>query len=83
MRKLYAKKLINRPEIKFDLVLHYTLSSAWPKFTQTEIQNDSGSQGLVTSLKTRSRLSHLIKRILNIFINTVLPWFSDIYNDRR
>ena len=27
-----------------------------------EIQNDGGSLGLVISLKTRSRLSHLIKR---------------------
>ena len=48
--------------MKFYLVLHYTLPSTWPKFTQVEIQNDGGSLGLVMSLKTRSRLSHLIKR---------------------
>ena len=23
------------------------------------------------------------ERIINVFINTVLPWFSNIYNDRR
>ena len=62
MRKLYITKLINRPEMKFYLVLDYTLPSTWPKSTQAEIQNDSGSLGLVISLKTRSRLSHLIKR---------------------
>ena len=62
MRKLYTIKLINRREMKFYLVLHYTLPSTWPKFTQVEIQNDGGSLGLVMSLKTRSRLSHLIKR---------------------
>ena len=62
MRKLYTTKLINRPEMKFDLVLDYTLPSTWLKSTQAEIQNDGGSLGLVTSLKTRSRLSHLIKR---------------------
>ena len=54
--------MINRPEVKFYLVLDYTLPSTWPKSTQAEIQNDSGSLGLVISLKTRSRLSHLIKR---------------------
>ena len=58
MRTLYTTKLINRPETKFYLVLDYTLPSTWPK----SIQNDSGSLGLVISLKTRSRLSHLIKR---------------------
>ena len=62
MRKLYTKKWINRPEMKFYLVLDYTLPSTWPKFTQVEIQNDRGSLGLVMSLKTRSRLSHLITR---------------------
>ena len=62
MRKLYTTKLINRPEMKFYLVLDYTLPSTWPKSTQVEIQNDGGSLGLVMSLKTRSRLSHLIKR---------------------
>ena len=62
MRKLYTTKLINRPEMKFYLVLDYTLPSTWPKSTQAEIQNDGGSLGLVISLKTRSRLSHLIKR---------------------
>ena len=62
MRKLYTTKLINRPEMKFYLVLDYTLPSTWPKLTQVEIQNDRGSLGLVMSLKTRSRLSHLIKR---------------------
>ena len=30
--------------------------------TQAEIQNDGGSLGLLTSLKTHFRLSHLIKR---------------------
>ena len=62
MRKLYTTKWINRPEMKFYLVLDNTLPSRWPKFTQVEIQNDRGSLGLVMSLKTRSRLSHLIKR---------------------
>ena len=62
MRKLYTTKLINRPEMKFYLVLDYALPSTWPKSTQAEIQNDGGSLGLVISLKTRSRLSHLIKR---------------------
>ena len=62
MRKLYTTKWINRPEMKFYLVLDYTLPSTWPKSTQAEIQNDGGSLGLVISLKTRSRLSHLIKR---------------------
>ena len=62
MRKLYTTKLINRPEMKFYLVIDYTLPSTWLKFTQAEIQNDGGSLGLVISLKTRSRLSHLIKR---------------------
>ena len=62
MRKLYTTKWINRPEMKFYLVLDYTLPSTWLKSTQAEIQNDSGSLGLVISLKTRSRLSHLIKR---------------------
>ena len=59
MRKLYAIKWINRPEMKFYLVLDYTLPSTWPKFTQVEIQNDRGNLGLVMSLKL---LSHLIKR---------------------
>ena len=56
------QKLINRPEMKFDLVLDYTLPGTWPKSTQAEIQNDGGSLGLVISLKTRFRLSYLIKR---------------------
>ena len=62
MRKLYTTKLINRPEIKFYLVIDYTLPSTWLKSTQAEIQNDGGSLSIVISLKTRSRLSHLIKR---------------------
>ena len=64
MRKLYTTKLINRPEMKFYLVIDYTLPSTWLKSTgtQAEIQNDGGRLGLVISLKTRSRLSHLIKR---------------------
>ena len=62
MRNLYTTKWINRPEMKFYLVLEYTLPSRWSKSTQVEIQNDGGSLGLVMSLKTRSRLSHLIKR---------------------
>ena len=44
-----------RAEMKFYLVLDYTLPSTWPKSTQAEIQNDGGSMGLVISLKTRSR----------------------------
>ena len=48
--------------MKFDLVLDYTLPGTWPKSTQAEIQNDGGSLGLVISLKTRFRLSYLIKR---------------------
>ena len=62
MRKLYTIKWINRPEMKFYHVLDYTLPGKWPKSTQAEIQNDGSSLGLVISLKTRSRLSHLIKR---------------------
>ena len=62
MRKLHTTKLINRPEMKFYLVIDYTLPSTWLKSTQAEIQNDGGKLGLVISLKTRSRLSHLIKR---------------------
>ena len=57
MRKLYTTKLISKPEMKFDLVLDYTLPSTRLKSTQAEIQND-GSLGLVISLKTRSRRSH-------------------------
>ena len=60
MRKLHTTKLINRPEMKFYLVIDYTLPSTWLKSTQAEIQNDGGRLGLVISLKTR--LSHLIKR---------------------
>ena len=62
MRKLFTTKLINRPEMKLYLVLDYALPSTWPKSTQAEIQNDGGSLGLVISLKTRSRLSLMIKR---------------------
>ena len=62
MRKSYTTKSINRPEMKFYLVLDYTLPSTWPKSTQAEIQNDGGSMGLVISHKICSRLSHLIKR---------------------
>ena len=58
MRKSYTTKLINRPEMKFYLVIDYTLPSTWLKSTQ----NDGGRLGLIISLKTRSRLSHLIKR---------------------
>ena len=58
MRKLCTTKLINRPEMKFYLVLDNTLPSTWPKSTQAEIQ----TLGWVISLKTRSRLSNLIKR---------------------
>ena len=60
--KLFTTKLINRSGMKLYLVLDYTLLSTWPKSTQAEIQNDGGSLGLVISLKTRSCLSHLIKR---------------------
>ena len=67
MRKLYFTKWINRPEMKFYLVLDYTLLSTWPKFTQVDIQNDGGSLGLVMSLKTHSCLSNLIKRESLIF----------------
>ena len=62
MRKLYITKWINRTEMKFHLVLDYTLPSTWQKFTQADIQNDGGSLSLVMSLKTHSCLSHLIKR---------------------
>ena len=67
MRKSYTTKLIKRPEMKFYLALDYTLPSTWPKSTQAEIQNDGGSLGSVISLKTRSRLSHLIKRESSTF----------------
>ena len=67
MRKLYTTKLINRPEMKFYLVLDYALPSTWPKSTQAEIQNEGGSLCLGISLKTRSRLSHIIKRELLMF----------------
>ena len=43
------------------------VASTWPKSTQAEIQNDGGSLGLVISLKTRSRLSHLLKRASLMF----------------
>ena len=62
MGKLHTTKLINRPEMKFDLVIDYTLPSTRLKSTQAEVQNDGGRLGLVISLKTHSRLSHLIKR---------------------
>ena len=68
MRKLYTTKLINRPERKFYLVLDYKLPSTWPKSTLAEIQNDGGILGLAMSLKTRSRLSHLIKRESLMFL---------------
>ena len=68
MRKLYTTKLINRPQMKSYLVLDYTLPSTWPKSTQAEIQNGGGSLGLVISLKTSSRLSHLIKRESLMFL---------------
>ena len=48
--------------MKFYLVLDYTLPNMWPKSTQAFNQNDGGSLGLVISLKTHSRFSHLIKR---------------------
>ena len=62
MQKLYTTKLINRPEMKFYLVIDYRLPSTWLKSSQVKIQNDGGRLGLVISLKTRSCLSHLIKR---------------------
>ena len=62
MRNLYTIKWINRPEMKFYLVLEYTLPSRWSKSTQVEIQNDGGSLGFVMSIKTRSSSSLLIKR---------------------
>ena len=48
--------------MKFYLAIEYTLPSTWLKSTQAEIQNDGGRLGLVISLKTRSWLSHFIKR---------------------
>ena len=83
MRKLYPTKFINRLEMKFYRVLDYTLPKTWPKSTQAEIRNDGGSLGLVISLKTRSYLSHDKEGIINVFTKTVLPWFSNIYNDRQ
>ena len=105
MRKLHTTKLINRPEMKFYLVIDYMLPSTWLKSFQAKIQNDGtvlvyrytgefllfsypymelwrsslmfvplctgtrghnqndgGRLGLVISLKTRSCLSHMIKR---------------------
>ena len=73
MRKLYTTQLLNRPEIKFYLVLDYTLPSTRPKSTQVEIQNGGGSLGLVISLKIRSRLSHLLKRESLMFSLRQLP----------
>ena len=67
MWKLYTTKLINRPERKFYLVIDYTLPGTWLKSTQAEIQNDDGSLGIGILLKTRSRLSHLIKRVSLMF----------------
>ena len=52
---------------QFYRVLDYTSPKTWPKSTQAEIQNDGGSLGLVISLKTRSLMSHLIKRESLIF----------------
>ena len=60
--KIQNKYYVLKCESYTPLVLDYTLPSTWPKSTQAEIQNDGGSLGLVISLKTRSRLSHLIKR---------------------
>ena len=56
--------------MKFYHVIDYTLPSMCLKSTQAEIQNDSGSLGLGISLKTRSRLSHLIKRESLMFLLT-------------
>ena len=84
MQKLYTTKLINKPEMKFYFVLDYTLPSTWLKSTQAEIQNDSGSLGLVISLKNLFLFVSFDKEgINNVFIETVLPWFSNIYSDRQ
>ena len=60
MRKLYKTDKQAWNEIL--LVLDYALPSTRPKSTQAEIQNEGGSLCLGISLKTRSRLSHMIVR---------------------
>ena len=82
MRKLYTTKLINRPEMKFYLVFDYTLPSTWPKSTQAEIQNDGGSLGSITQ-NLFLFVSFDKEGIINVFTKTVLPWFSNICNDRQ
>ena len=61
--------------MKFDLVLDYTLPGTWPKSTQAEIQSDGGSLGLVISLKTRFRLSYLIKR--ESLMSSLIEYYLD------
>ena len=54
--------------MKFYFVIDYTLPSTWQKSTLAEIQNDGSNLHSVISLKTRSRLSHLIKRESSMFL---------------
>ena len=84
MRKLYTTKLINRPEIKFSIALDYTLPCTWPKSTQAEIQKWRWHSGL--SYITQNSLPFVSfgkEGIINVFVKTVLPLFSNIYNDRQ
>ena len=83
MRKLYTTKLITGPEMKFYLVHDYTFPSTWPKSTQAEIQNDGGSLSLIITQNTFPFVSFNKEGIINVFIKTVLPWFSNIYDGRQ
>ena len=73
MRNLYTTKWINSPEMKFYLVLDYTLPSTRPKSTQVEIQNDGGSLGLYVTQNSFPFVSFDKEGIINVFIKTVLP----------
>ena len=68
MQKLYTTKLINRPEMKFHLVLDCKLPSTWPKSTQMEIQNGGGSLNLVITQNASPFVSFDKERIVNVFI---------------
>ena len=83
MRKLYTTKLINRPEMKFYLVP----DDAFPSTTKIYPRGNP-------KWRRQSGLSYIIQNsfpfvsfdkegIINFFIKTKLPWFSNVYNDRQ
>ena len=59
MRKFYTTKLINRPEMKYYLVIDYMLPSMWLKSTQADIQNDGGRGAVLVYWYTREFLLFL------------------------